>query len=70
VRNRPIDARIGIVLKQSVRDRHLRGDASDASAEVLRLQLGHDPGALDWTRIDAGGDPDETLAAARRALGN
>ena len=46
------------------------GDASDASAEVLRLQLGHDPGALDWTRIDAGGDPDATLVAARRALGN
>jgi aminoglycoside phosphotransferase family enzyme/predicted kinase len=46
------------------------GDASDASAEVLRLQLGHNPGPLDWTRIDAGGDPDATLVAARRALGN
>ena len=46
------------------------GDASDASADVLRLQLGHDPGHLDWTRIDAGGDPDATLVAARRALGN
>ena len=43
------------------------GDASDASAEVLRLQLGHDPGVLDWTRIDAGGDPDATLVAARAA---
>jgi aminoglycoside phosphotransferase family enzyme len=46
------------------------GDASDASAEVLRLQLGYDPGDLDWTRIDAGADPDATLIAARRALGH
>jgi len=46
------------------------GDASDASAEVLRLQLGHDPGALDWTRIDASGDPDATMAAVRRTLGH
>jgi aminoglycoside phosphotransferase family enzyme/predicted kinase len=45
-----------------------RGDASDASREVLGHQLACDPGALDWTRIDAGGDPDATLAAARRAI--
>jgi aminoglycoside phosphotransferase family enzyme/predicted kinase len=45
-----------------------RGDASDASAEVLAHQLGCDPGALDWRPIDAGGDPDAMLAAARRAL--
>ena len=47
-----------------------RGDASDASREVLGQQLLCDPGALDWCRIDAGGDPDATLAAARRALGS
>jgi aminoglycoside phosphotransferase family enzyme/predicted kinase len=46
-----------------------RGDASDASASVLAGQLGRDPGAVDWRRIAAGGDPDKTLAAARRALG-
>jgi uncharacterized protein len=46
-----------------------RGDASDASGEVLRTQLAGNPGALDeWSRIDAGGDPDRTLSAARRAL--
>jgi predicted kinase len=45
-----------------------RGDASDASAEVLAMQLGVDPGALDWRHIDAGGAPETTLAAARRAL--
>ena len=45
-----------------------RGDASDATAEVLARQLSADPGALDWTRIDAGGDPDATLAGARRGL--
>ncbi|HVC54819.1 MAG TPA: AAA family ATPase [Stellaceae bacterium] len=45
-----------------------RGDASDASGEVLRQQLSIDPGVLDWSRIDAGGEPAATLAAARRAL--
>src|SRR5260370_39307032 len=45
------------------------GDASDASAEVLYRQLQHDPGALDWHRIDASGGPEATLAAARRVLG-
>ena len=45
-----------------------RSDASDASREVLGQQLARDPGALDWSRIDAGGDPDATLAAARRAM--
>ena len=46
-----------------------RGDASDATAAVLAGQLGRDPGALDWQRLAASGDPDQTLAAARRALG-
>jgi aminoglycoside phosphotransferase family enzyme/predicted kinase len=45
-----------------------RDDASDASAEVLGLQLSLDPGAISWIRIDSGGDPDTTLAAARRAM--
>jgi predicted kinase len=45
-----------------------RGDASDASREVLGHQLSLGPGVLDWSRIDAGGDPDATLAAARRAI--
>ena len=45
-----------------------RDDASDASGEVLRRQLAADRGRLDWIRIDAGGDADTALAAARRAL--
>jgi predicted kinase len=45
-----------------------RGDASDASPEVLAHQLSSDPGALEWIRIDAGGAADATLAAARRAM--
>jgi len=45
-----------------------RNDASDASAEVLGLQMSLDPGAIDWVRIDSAGDPDTTLAAARRAM--
>jgi uncharacterized protein len=44
------------------------GDASDASRAVVEQQLSCDPGVLDWSRIDAGGGPELTLAAAQRAL--
>jgi hypothetical protein len=50
------------------RIRHRQSDASDATAEVLNQQLRQDPGPIDWTRVDAGGGPEECLAAARRAL--
>jgi hypothetical protein len=43
-------------------------DASDASPEILAEQLRHDTGKIDWVRIDAGGGPEECLAAARRSL--
>lgn len=46
-----------------------RGDASDATVEVLRRQLGFDLGDLDWRRVDVRGDPESCLAAARAALG-
>jgi uncharacterized protein len=46
-----------------------RGDASDATSEVLDRQLALEPGPLDWSRIDASGDPEATLAAAGKALG-
>jgi predicted kinase len=46
-----------------------RDDASDADATVVRLQGAYDTGAIDWFRIDASGTADETLAAARRAIG-
>jgi uncharacterized protein len=50
------------------RIRARRGDASDASPAVLADQLRHDPGPIDWTRIDAGQEPEDCLAAARAAL--
>jgi hypothetical protein len=53
-------------------DRRLRArrnNASDASPEVLAQQLRHDPGPMDWVRIDAGTDLSDCLPAARRALG-
>lgn len=49
-----------------VGNRH--NDASDATAEIVELQLGIDPGLLDWRRIHAGKDPEATLAAARKSL--
>jgi hypothetical protein len=47
-----------------------RGDASDATSDVVRQQLARDSGALSahWTRIDAGGSAAATLARARRVL--
>jgi uncharacterized protein len=44
-------------------------DASDATGEILARQLAADPSPLDWTRIDAGGGPEATLATAQKALG-
>jgi uncharacterized protein len=45
-------------------------DASDATPEVVRRQLGADPGLFtaEWTRIDAEGSLPQTLAAARAVL--
>jgi uncharacterized protein len=44
-------------------------DASDADATVARRQESYDLGALEWTRVDASGTPDETLARARMVVG-
>lgn len=50
------------------RIRRRSDDASDATTEVLEKQLHNDPGPLDWHRIEAAGDLDATLQAARKAL--
>ncbi len=42
-----------------------RGDASDATADVVRRQLAWDLGGLDWKRISAAGSREDVL---RRAL--
>jgi len=44
-------------------------DASDADAAVARRQEQYDLGAIDWRKVDAGGEPPETLRHARAALG-
>lgn len=46
-----------------------RGDASDASAEVLQQQLQREPGPIDWTRVDVAGSPDTSVTAVLYALG-
>jgi hypothetical protein len=43
-------------------------DASDADAGVARAQEDYDLGDLGWTRIDASGTPDDTLARTKAAL--
>lgn len=44
------------------------GDASDATAEIVRRQAGYELGRLDWHKVSAEGPPDIVEAAARRAL--
>lgn len=54
------------VLKSRVSTR--TGDASDATASVVEIQLGYNLGRLDWPRVDASGTPAETLARVRERL--
>ena len=44
------------------------GDASDATAEVVRRQLGYDLGAVTWHRIEVSGEESEVAATAERIL--
>jgi len=44
------------------------GDASDADANVVTQQQTYDLGAMDWTVVDANGNPDQTLHRALAAL--
>ncbi len=53
------------VLEQRVAAR--RGDASDADIAVLRAAAGNDPGAGDWTRVDAT-DTVSAAAQIRKAI--
>jgi len=46
-----------------------RGDASDATTDVLRAQLGFVSTPGEWTHVSAAGSPDQTIMEARRALG-
>jgi uncharacterized protein len=46
-----------------------RGDASDATVEVMRRQLGYDLGRMEWRRIEVSGEPERALMSARTAIG-
>jgi aminoglycoside phosphotransferase family enzyme/predicted kinase len=43
-------------------------DASDADAAIAREQESYDRGVIDWAKVDASGELEPTLAAARRAV--
>jgi uncharacterized protein len=45
------------------------GDASDATADVVRKQLAYETGPIDWTVVDTGGGPGEAIDRTCRALG-
>ncbi len=44
------------------------GDASDATADIVRQQLEYDTGRIGWARIDAGGTQEATRANAKAYL--
>ena len=44
------------------------GDASDATAELVRAQSAYDLGRIDWARVETGGPRPATLKAAMAAL--
>ena len=56
------------VLRQRVTERV--GDASDATPDVVDVQLGYDLGALDFYRLDAGGPLDEVAARGLERIRN
>ena len=45
-----------------------RADASDATPEVVRRQLGYDISAVTWHRLDASGAPEAVSTTAKRTL--
>jgi uncharacterized protein len=45
-----------------------RGDASDATPEVVRRQLAIDPGAMSWQALEVSGPPEGVAIAARSLL--
>jgi predicted kinase len=52
----------------AARIRERRGDASDATVEVLKDQLARDAGRIQWVVVDASGSSEEMLASAEAAL--
>ena len=58
----PRDVLIERVTKRS-------GDASDADAAVVELQLGRTTGPVSWTPVEAGGPAEKVAVAAARELG-
>jgi uncharacterized protein len=64
---------VGLFLTADLKIRQSRisqrpADASDATAEVARLQEQYDIGDVDWAIIDASGTPEETLRACKTRL--
>lgn len=45
-----------------------KGDASDATADVVRQQLRHLAGPVNWHKINADGAPEETLERSMNVL--
>jgi len=64
---------LGLFLVADLKTRQTRvaqrlADASDATAEVARLQEQYDIGKLDWTIVDASGTAESTLMACKNRI--
>lgn len=64
---------IGLFLVADLKTRQTRvaqraADASDATAEVARLQEQYDIGNVDWVVVDASGTPEATLSACKTRI--
>jgi predicted kinase len=46
-----------------------RGAASDADADVIRMQSNLETGPIDWRKLDASPPPERVLESARASLG-
>ncbi len=44
------------------------GDASDATAEVVRKQLAYETGPIDWTVVDTGGGANDAISRTCRTI--
>lgn len=51
------------------RVRQRRRNVSDATVEVVHMQLDYDVGDMAWEKVDSGGERDETVARGLAALG-
>jgi aminoglycoside phosphotransferase family enzyme/predicted kinase len=62
-----LDAPAAVLLERA---KHRTADVSDATPDVIHLQLAQETGAMTWDRLDGSATPDAVLQAALRRVRN